>query len=507
MKQSTGMKVKELFLFALICSIFIFNSEVRAYEIDFHGYVESNIILRDTNGFESGFMDHLEAIQQRNTFKCDVDINIKYSIIGGINLDKVHLTYRGAFDTIFNLRSNEYDSIPNNRSGSRFNYGKEDIKYENDLREASFDLTYRGPLGSAFFRPGRQLVSWGEATAKNIVDVVNPSDMSFAISAFPDELKTPLWMGRLVYNIPPQPNFGLNFDFVVVPDIRPLQLGPLPASTDVSFDAPYIRNTKLAQIAASPLGQQFFNFFIPNGVYEDVPSGRTEYGGRVTADIFENISVSGVYYRGIEDNPCLEADLISGTGEIVHPWKKTYGGYFNAYISPPFDLVLKGEFGYSSDIPVERKFQMQHIDFSNPVRPRVYEITDQYSYMIGVDRNFWARWFSSSQVQTSFQWIRTHTKNHEEFMATNEDVDLVSAQILWFWWNGRITPMVFCVYDTQGTWMTNLHIPWTITRHWKAALDILGFWGNEYGPSYSQSDFSPLINTSCQTMLKLIYQW
>ncbi|MFH2047254.1 MAG: hypothetical protein ABIK92_19170, partial [Pseudomonadota bacterium] len=61
----------------------------------FHGYLESNIVLRDVNGAQYGFFDQTEAVQQRNTLKFDVDIDPDIDM-GPFRVEKVHLTFRGA---------------------------------------------------------------------------------------------------------------------------------------------------------------------------------------------------------------------------------------------------------------------------------------------------------------------------------------------------------------------------------------------------------------------------
>lgn len=261
------MRAKKLAGWAMVAMAgvlgIIFSPGVQAMEVDFHGYIESNLILRDTNGFQYGF-DNLYAVQQRNTLKFDVDAYPRWQF-GDFSLDKAHLTYRGAVDTIFNIRDEEYKNIRTNRGPSRFDLSRDDIRYENDLREAFVDLVYQGSGGSGFFRPGRQMVSWGEVSGVTILDVINPPDNSFQMFFLnPDDLKIPLWMGRLNYSIPPQPGFNMNFDLLFIPDIRPQQFAPL----DASMKAPY------AFIFKSLQGLK---------VEEQVPTDEREYGGKVVS--------------------------------------------------------------------------------------------------------------------------------------------------------------------------------------------------------------------------------
>ena len=512
-----------LLVLAVVVMCGSFSTEVTAYgekgfEVEFHGYFESNLIVRDIDGFNDGFLDRAELIQQRNTLKFDVDAYPKWGF-GPFSVKKIHLTYRGAYDSIFQLREDEYSGIPDDQ-GSRFEYGQDDIEWENDLREAFVDVTYQGPLGSAFFRPGRQLVSWGEASGATILDRVNPTDGSVMVSAFPDDMKTPLWMGRLNYSIPPQPGFNMNIDLLVIPDVRPRQFAPL----DPTMNAPYTRNTPFAGFAAL-WGNPFFM-----GVEEEVPTHRTEYAARVTTDIGANLSVSGVYISSANDNPAVMLtnmiDLGGGAiapsaAHLEHPWTKTYGFSFNNFV-PLFDIILKGEFGYTEDAPVS--LASPDVVFpgspgldpnGNPWLPfnlQQYRLKDTYAGMIGFDKNWWWRWLSPDKmVGTTFQWIHQGIRDLDSDMKVNNKThsDLFSGQIVLYYWNGRLSPVVFVMYDTEGNWMTNMNVKWDINTNWKITLDQLSFWGNEgrisgFSTGMGMPDGHEATD---QIMFKVTYQW
>jgi len=116
----------------------------------------------------------------------DTFFGLKY---GDFKFDKAHLTFRGAYDTIFNMRYDEYKDIRKERL-NRFTYGLYDIEYEADLREASVDFTYEGDYGAGFLRLGRQLVSWGETAGLTILDNINPADNSYQMFFLnPDDLQ------------------------------------------------------------------------------------------------------------------------------------------------------------------------------------------------------------------------------------------------------------------------------------------------------------------------------
>ena len=522
-KEETIVKLKNggfkswLFVLAVVVMCGSFTTEVKAYgekgfEYEIHGYVESNLIIRDRDGFNDGFLDDTKLIQQRNTVKFDVDAYPRWDF-GSFSVSKAHLTFRAAYDSIFDLRDDEYGDIPANITG-RFNYGRDDIKYEYDLREATVDITYQGPLGSAFFRPGRQLVSWGEVSGATILDRINPTDGSFAVSAFPDELKTPLWMGRLNYSIPPRPGFNMNFDLLMIPDVRPRQFAPL----DETMSAPFTANTPFAAFAAL-WGNPFFQ-----GVKEDVPTDRTEYAARVTADIGNNTSVSGVFISSANDNPAVLLTKMIDLGVAIapsealleHPWTKTYGFSFNNFV-PLFDIILKGEFGYTEDAPVSLA-RPDVIPANNgapwlPFDLQQYRLKDTYAGMIGFDKNWWWRWLSPTKmVGSTFQYIRQGIRDLDSDMKVNNKThsDIFSGQIVLYYWNGRINPVLFVMYDTEGNWMTMASCAWNITSNWKASVEQLSFWGNEgriSGFSTGMGNYPDGHEATDQIMFKLMYQW
>ena len=63
-KGKSCVFTKWLLLWALVLVCGSIGSEAAAFDYEFHGYLEANYILRDTNRFENGFLDNLEGIQQ-----------------------------------------------------------------------------------------------------------------------------------------------------------------------------------------------------------------------------------------------------------------------------------------------------------------------------------------------------------------------------------------------------------------------------------------------------------
>jgi len=171
----------------------------------------------------------------------------------------------------------------------------------------------------------------------------------------------------------------VNFDVIVNPDVRPQQWAVLDGNLESPYLAihPFHRLLGDESLFFVELGLQSLvdaGFTVPRvldilrcDVREDVDTSRTEFGGKVNFGIGGNLNIAGSYYEGISDMPGLAFsdwqpyELIPTlfsvpiplptTVKLYHPVTRTYGGSFSWYVSPPFDLILKGEFGRTENVP------------------------------------------------------------------------------------------------------------------------------------------------------------
>jgi len=480
-----------VFMFICLAACLIFSTRAMATmpPIEFHGYLESNFIARDTNGFQYGFMDKVEGVQQRNTLKFDLDIMPNEPIGGPFTLSKIHLTYRGAYDSIFDLRHDAYKDIRKN-SPSRYDLGKDDIHFENDLREASLDITFDDEAGYGFIRPGRQIVSWGETIGFNLLDQFNPSDNSFQMAfTNPDDLKIPLGMVRANYSLPAGETFAFSVDGFFIFEEQPNRLAPL----DLSMDAPYaflFRGLKGLKIR------------------EDVPDEK-EYGIKLTSEIGGSTSVSLVYFHGAANAPVMVfKDLVGMTPtslDLVHPITDIYGGFFSSYVQP-LDIVLKGEFAWSTNEAVT--LNMPDLDMSTgSPRLKAFREKPKASLMLGLDKKIWMRWLTdTSMVNLGFQWIHHQIQDWDAAFETAalENTDLFTFNgSLQAGDNGWINPDFFLAYDMEGTLMTVATVKLDINKSWYVKLSQMSFWGDKE----AISDFNGTLISTNEIAFKIGYQW
>lgn len=150
-------------------------------------------------------IDKLALVQQRNTFKLRVDyamfdkgrladiIDVPF-----IERGKLFLLYRGVYDSVYDTtpgfatRDIYGQNVPLRLDD--FSHSERDAqKFENQLREAYIDLTFKTvPLS---LRLGRQQIVWGETDNFRLLDRVNALDLTWHLQQESwDELRTPYWM-------------------------------------------------------------------------------------------------------------------------------------------------------------------------------------------------------------------------------------------------------------------------------------------------------------------------
>ena len=400
------------YFFVFVClALFLDSDYTYALKTDFHGHLKSNYVLRDTNGFQNKFMDSVTCSQWLTELKFDLTVRPEDVSFAGFKLSKIFLTYRGAYDAVFDV-TDRWDNV-RDKSPSDFELGKDDLKVENDLREAFVDFTTRfGSQQSIAVRLGRQIVQWGEADGFNVVNIVNPQDnRNKMFFDNPEDLATPLWMGRVDYSSGMLGPFNsIDLQFVLIPDIRPHQFAPLDQSSTDPYDnnnAPYAFGFKYVKDWGIPALTELVepllklhNILPPdsqiigiideigmeNGISvndgsnihmsiapqiaellggeyaatpaieikERVPSSNIdnmEYGGKLRVSIADS-EFTFYYLRSYADDAGI--DLSRGFTEsalyLDHPKQDMYGFSFNTYV-PSINAVIRGEANIVSKVP------------------------------------------------------------------------------------------------------------------------------------------------------------
>lgn len=161
-------------------------------------------------------IDDYDLIQERNTFRLQYEHELakRGKFLDEWELpfvDSLHFFgyYRFVYDAVYDINPG---GILENQDGSRgikFSQiqGKDEIRFENVLREVFFDVNLKDlPLS---LRIGRQQISWGEALNFRALDSVNSLDLTwhlfFEAGLFGkvgfDELRQPAWTIKALYDV------------------------------------------------------------------------------------------------------------------------------------------------------------------------------------------------------------------------------------------------------------------------------------------------------------------
>ncbi len=444
-------------------------------DVAFHGQVSSLFVLRDTDGFSRGFLDNNRGVQWRSTLEFDLTLKPEYRPGATYYVDKVFMSYRGAYDAIFEL-TDRYDDI-REKSPDDFELGKDDIEWENDLREIFVDLVAEEGMTKVNLRLGRQIVRWGETDIFNVLNVPNPSDNSFQMFfQDPDDTAIPLWMARLNYNVVGVGIFdSVGFEFLAIPDIRPTQLAPLGNEAGfINVDAPY-----------AFILQGLYDGMAANGlegivsIHEDVAADtweNMEYGLSMLFSLGD-LEATLHYFVGHQDNGVIDW---SGFPSLcfTHPRQRTYGYSFNYFIER-VNGVLRGE-GTLTD-----KMHLGYNPTGNPFAfPEISKKT-VYQVVLGFDKDWHPKWIgTTSSLIMNFDAYWKHIKNLEVdqdpsiYAADKRDTGIGAIMFMTDYHHGMIKPMVYASYDTEGCWVTRANVKWDPDGKWLFEITSMAFMGN-----------------------------
>ena len=515
MKKYT-LLVSMVLIFLLLCT-----TQARSeLDVSLRGALSSLFVLRDTNGFQHGLMDELYGTQWRNELQFDLTVRPVYKTLPSVRLEKVFLSYKGAYDAIYDLRDHAFEDIQKHKSED-FELGRRDIETENDLREAFVDFVAAEGMHKANLRLGRQIVRWGESDAFNVINVVNPSDNSYQMFfSDPDDTATPLWMARLDYSVMGAgflDTFGI--ELLAIPDIRPMLTAPLNGETCANFDAPY---AFLYRGYGDPLGGAFLPYMdtTVNHINEDVPGNGTENMEYAVSTSFGIGGFEGVlhYFAGHQDMGAVDFSdywtywmpvlggfgypgMIGGKNELTfrHPMQRVYGYSFNYFVAP-LNGVIRGEGAYTN------KMSLFEVD------PTFTDTTwiakkNVIHNVLAFDKDLHPSWIGTDSAltwNTEGHWkhIKGWDTDKAIHPANKEDTFILTTLLMTDYYHGTIKPTILGMYDTEGTWCTRANIKWDPDGKWLYEITEMSWWGN---PNCI-SDFAPLINTS-ELSFKVSYRF
>jgi hypothetical protein len=437
------------------------------------GQYQFTSITRDENGFQNeGVFDDSKWVQMRNELKIDGKMEAQYDFIPELRLDQFVFRYRGAYDAIYEY-NDEWNDIPDDGYGTdRYNLGLDDVHVENELREVFIDTKYDACGYSVNWRPGRQIIQWGEAGLFNVVNQVNPQDLS-SLRNFdnPDDLASPIWMSRLDASTPQAGIFNeLSLQFLYIPDNCPTLFGP-----------------------STPTNGSPYSIFVP-GLQVDQNSqtssfDNAEYGVRLGASM-GRLKTYFYFFDGFQNGPALNFSQV-GAGKLIldHPEYQYLGASFNYDARAGF--VFRGEGTYTQDA--------YYTDFT--AGPEGYDNFDQYEVLLGLDKSFFATYgfpgTGGSPLSTSIEgyYRRIPDYNYNAVLRPSADYDNYRMTFVayTFYLHGSLMPTFACIYDFENVFLTSVSLDYTPNGLLFFKIAEASTYGNQ---NKSMSPFTPLIASS-----------
>lgn len=470
-------------------------------DVNLGGQVSSAFVLRDIDGFESGILDRLRGVQWRNSLEFDLTLKPEYTG-ATYYIEKFFLSYKGAYDAIFEC-TDRYDDV-RDKSPDDFELGKDDIEWENDLREVFVDLVAEEGMTKVNLRLGRQIVRWGETDSFNVINVPNPSDNSYQMFfSDPDDTATPLWMLRLNYNVVGAGFFdSLGFEFLAIPDIRPIQLAPLGNTNGtMNVDAPYAFIMK-------GLYQGMVDFGVANivKIEEDVPEDTWDNMEYALSMIFSIGDLEGAlhYFVGHQD-----AGVINWTGfptlKMTHPRQRTYGFSFNYFVEC-LNGVVRGEGAYTD------KMHLGYNATGNPYAFPGISKKNVSQVLLGFDKDLHPKWIGTdSALMSGFEIYWKHILNLEVdedpaiYAADKKNSYIATAFFQTDYYHGMITPRLTLMYDTEGTWASNANLAYDPDGKWMYSITMMSFWGEK--TPLSQYSLDGVMQENSELSFKVTYRF
>ncbi len=465
------MQVFKRFILIWIIALMAFMpTAAMALKTSVTGQVETKVIVRDTDGFQYGFFsDYSEVIMARTALKIDVTLTPEY--MGkrpAFRLDKVNMIYKGAYDAIFDL-TDRYDGVPENVDSSAGEFGRDDLRFENDMKEIYADFVYQRPNTSTTLRLGRQIVQWGEDTGHAISNVIVPTDLRYApVGSNPEEFATPLWMARFDHNIVGVGALDeLSFQLILLPEFKPLQFpfGSDPNGRNEWWTAPYAYGfegladpfpvglgvTKMKQVlpsdgldnmgVAAKVSFTVGEFHMETSYYDGYQQG---FAMNVSQAVLASLSDLGI--------PGFPPPFtVPHTVFLEHPTMENWavsGNYYSAMLHGVIAFEAAGSFNQSFSHAADNG-------------PNGYANYDMYQFYLSYGRDFsnWAKYIGTTQaVNTTISAYHRLIAGYDDDTSGNSIKSNNTAFNLALstggWDAGRIAPSISFEYDTEGVVQT-----------------------------------------------------
>ena len=297
--------------------------------------------------------------------------------------------------------------------------------------------------GDAFdFRIGQQQIVWGKTDGLRMLDIINPLDMrEFMLDDFLDS-RIGLWAARLNWYA----DIGGSqheFEFIVIPDARPMQLAPLGSRW--AFAQPAVP----AGVAVALQG----------GAEPSWRPSDAEAGMAWRANV-DGWDLSLNWFYGWKDSPNLQKSLTPGllTLTPVYQRMNTVGGSFSNAFGP---MVLRGELAVNIGEGINKTG-------TTPLTSVGRKTTVNAAFGVDYTKNNW---------RISPQLFIRHLPGRDTTIAEDQTSGFVSLMISTDYMNEKLKPEVIGLYDwAGGSWMLRPKLAYEFSDQIMARLgaDLFG---------------------------------
>ncbi|MBI3785063.1 MAG: hypothetical protein HY270_16860, partial [Deltaproteobacteria bacterium] len=398
--------------------------------IEVSGNVSSQQLLRTPD------IDQWGLVLQRNTLKVRLDYNflergrlIERFDVPVVNSAKLFLLYRGVYDSVYDLtpgfqQNDVYGKPIRQRLDDIPRSQRDDLRFENRLREAYIDLSLKSlPLS---FRLGRQQIVWGETDNFRLLDRVNPLDLSWHLQQEPwDELRVPQWMIKGLWDIDRIGPLSNSFvEFYWNPgDWYPAKRAFLPRPWSAPVVSPLSGDHGLFPLLSFLTGRDIHRLYqnttlFTQGDYTRNPSDNSQVGVRFSAvtggelgPIPEGLQFTlNYFYQRWPGDDGTNAAAFKGIVNPVEATKAVKQGEAPIEAIAPYVHAMGFSLNYAEETHTQTVYRMESIyelgvpftDASKSFSPKgsfglfandIYGVSkrDMWKGMIGFDRPTWIR--------------------------------------------------------------------------------------------------------------------
>ncbi len=450
MKKTVFLSV--LFAF-LIFPITVFAGEI-GDDLEYAGYLKTELWLKNYND---------EAHQSLSAFKNTFDIGLesKFSDAWAFFF---HPRY--FYDAAYGIR-NDFDS----------NFDKNQDKMGHTQRTEWLRDCYLDYFSDKLdIRLGKQQVVWGQADGLPFMDRVMPFDLTtYWLPDFAD-IRIPLWMLKAEYS----PRLNSTLQFLLIPDFE--------ASRSAPHNAPFSFSANNAWEGFKPVNRNYGGS-AQTLIYRPAKKLKNSRVGLRWRSMMGDLEYTLNWLYGYSTSAYTFTDSFTAAipdtsfGDYIvsrrHKLTHLAGFTFNkSFVDPGLfkDWTLRGEFIYVHNQPTY---------YGTDGSRKKTELTDNYAYLLGFDKNFFTNWQFSAQfyqfITNDRTWDTYQVLNAYTYGVMDKVENGLTCKIATDFMHERLKPEVLIIYSDDNDGRISLKTKYELKDNLWLGCGYHHFWGPPRG--------------------------